>query len=132
MLKVGKIVYLLDKKTHAVVPCKIIEKIQSITETGETVKHVVRLPSEKSLTLETYKSPWFETIEGARTSLLESATALIDSTLEITRQKEEKYFPSQKALDEAVSPDVQTSEEDSVYVELENGQKAKVSLPEGL
>lgn len=132
MLKVGKIVYLLDKKTHAVVPCKIIEKIQSITETGETVKHVVRLPSEKSLTLETYKSPWFETIEGARTSLLESATALIDSTLEITRQKEEKYFPSQKALDEAVSPDVQTSEEDAVYVELENGQKAKVSLPEGL
>ena len=132
MLKVGKIVYLLDKKTHAVVPCKIIEKIQSITETGETVKHVVRLPSEKSLTLETYKSPWFETIEDARTSLLESATALIDSTLEITRQKEEKYFPSQKALDEAVSPDVQTSEEDAVYVELENGQKAKVSLPEGL
>ena len=132
MLKVGKIVYLLDKKTHAVVPCKIIEKIQSITETGETVKHVVRLPSEKSLTLETYKSPWFETIEDARTSLLESATALIDSTLEITRQKEEKYFPSQKALDEAVSPDVQTIEKDSVYVELENGQKAKVSLPEGL
>ena len=133
MLSVGNIVYLLDKGTHAVVPCKVIEKIQSITEAGETITHVVRLPNSKSLKLEEYKNPWFDTLDGARDFLLETATSLIDSTLDAAREKEEKYFPAVTVQHaEAVSPDSKSTSGDDVYVELENGQRAKISLPEGL
>ena len=94
---------------------------------------MVSPPNGKTLTLEEYKSPWFETIDDARTFLIESATSLIDATLDATREKEHKSFPSLTAQEsEAVSPESQPTDAQSVYVELENGQKAKVNLPGGM
>lgn len=132
MLKVGNIVYLLDKKTHAVVPCKIVEKIQSIKEAGETVSHVVQSPNGKTLTLEDYKSPWFESLDGARDFLIDAATSLIDTTLETTKAKEASTFAPTAQESEAVSPEGLPIENSVTYIELENGQKAKISLPDGM
>ena len=42
MIKVGNIVYLLDKKTHAIVPCMIVEQVNSISLEGETTHHIMK------------------------------------------------------------------------------------------
>tara|TARA_B100000131_G_C18028745_1_gene577535 strand:+ start:479 stop:877 length:399 start_codon:yes stop_codon:yes gene_type:complete len=131
MLKVGNIIYLLDKKTQGIVPCRVVERITSVSLEGETLTHIVESPTGKQVKIEDYKNPWFETMDSAREFLLNSATSLIDSTLEATRAAEEKYFKTSN-FDQIDQIDVSDNISDNeVTIELADGQKARVNLPEG-
>ena len=145
-LLVGDIVFVLDKKSHAVVPCQLVEIVTTQTIDGETKKHVVTTPrATKKFNLEDHKSPWFSTYESSREYLLNAATQLIDQTLERALKVAEESFQFslgssiKTGLDESerrnqdISADssMTIEENQEVYVEMA-GQKVKVTLPKEL
>ena len=152
MISVGSVVYLLDKKTHTVVPCQIVEQVKSITLEGEEIYHTVKTPNRKSLRLEDYSNPWFSDIDEAREFLLTAATSLIDTTIQKAKDTEEEYFPQaihplslsvseKEARQDTVTKKTKRrnskkeeakTEVNDITVDLGTGQKARVKLPEGL
>lgn len=149
MINVGSVVYLLDKKTHTVVPCQIIEQVKSTTLEGEEVYHTVQTPNQKTLRLEDYGNPWFAEIEEAREFLLTAATTLISATIQKAVAAEEEYFPQavhplEISIKETSkkSPDKKSGrrarkkatppEDNKVTVDLGEGKKVNVTLPEGM
>ena len=143
MIKVGNIVYLLDKKTHAIVPCMIVEQVNSISLEGETTHHIMKTPAGRKAKLEDFKSPWFQDIPSARDFLMEAAKNLVDETVEKANQiAAEAFGDNLSALEESNVNEndfvFYKSEEDSpvetssneVFVDLPNGQKARVSMPD--
>ena len=138
MIDVGKVIYLLDIKTQAVVPCMVVEQVKTITLAGEDVHHIVQIPSgQKKIKLENYKHPWFDSLDAARDHLLEMATSLIDKTIEKAAslanetfgEKDQQINLSQNILPAA--PIASSDAEESLMIDLGDGQRAKVSLPDG-
>lgn len=143
MLKVGAIVYLLDKKTQALVPCMVIEKVNSISLEGESTHHVVTSPAGKTLKIENYKSPWFETIDAAKTFLLDTAKKLIQDSANAALKVAKETFPSNESDKEIteITSNIDDNESsllledvrslsNNVIVDLGNGQTAKVTIPD--
>ena len=144
MLSVGKVIYLLDKKTHAIIPCMVIEKVSSVSLEGETVHHIITSPTGKKIKLENYKSPWFPSIEEARTFLVDTSMKLIDRVINDALEIADNSFKTAQVaspnLDEPLSDvyeEDNTIESDvesfanNVLVDLGNGQTAKVTLSSG-
>ena len=136
MISVGTVIYLLDNKTHTIVPCLVVEKVNSISLDGEKTHHILKTPSSKSLKLEDYKHPWFKTTDDAKTFLIDTATALVNRTIDKAKALEKDTFGEvlspQEAINKSKDDDENnyvTSQEESVFVELEDGTKAKVNIP---
>ena len=140
-ISVGDIVFVLDKQTRAVVPCQLVEIISSITQEGESIKHVVVTPSgKKKFVIENHGAPWFETHDKAHEYLKSAALKLVDDTMKKARKVASESFgidikDSQASISEQPvdAPEVQlnldTSE--SIFVDMA-GQKVRVSLPKEL
>ena len=145
MFDVGKIVYLFDRKNHKIVPCRVVEKINTISLSGESTHHMVQTPSKKTIKLEEYKGPQFSEISEAKSFLLEAAENLIDKTIEETLRIKSEVFPdaeqnfddislyeSTEASVSLPAPPVKEQVSDgTLVVDLPDGKKAKVSLPNG-
>lgn len=137
MLSVGEVIYLLDKKTQALVPCMVVEKVNSVSLQGETTHHVVKTPSGKTLKIEDYKSPWFNTIEDAKSFLMSAAKKLVEKSAESALKVAQEVFnlPSQDSSleppqDESILLQDAPVLTEEIVVDLGNGQKAKVTMPE--
>ncbi len=144
-LSVGDVVFVLDKKTHAVVPCQLVEIISSVTLDGETTNHVVVTPTgKKKFKLEDHASPWFSSFDEARSYLLAAATQLIDDTMARALESAKINFNYKKDLKSEEDQDNQLSEDsqeilpisteearDHLYVDMA-GQRVKVTLPDEL
>lgn len=144
MLKVGNIVYLLDKKGHTIIPCMIVEQINSISLEGETTHHMMNTPTGKKIKLEGISAPWFKSLNEAREFLLETAKNLVDATIDKTKKITNEAFGPQKENDftnEEFNPQKEmlhfkntqsgdiTDKTETVLIDLPDGQKARVTLP---
>ena len=141
-LVVGDIVFVLDKKTHAVVPCQLIERICSTTLAGEEVKNIASTPGGKKFTLEEYDAPWFESYDSANEYLRDAALKLVESTMNKAAMVAESSFgysilpktDSSTKEDNSEPETLQDSTEklnletENVFVDIE-GQRVKVSVP---
>lgn len=141
MLNVGEIVYLLDKKTQAVIPCMVVEKVNSVTLEGETTHHIISPPSGKKLRLENYKGPWFPTLDEARDFLIDTAKNLINATIEKAERVAVETFNLEPVgledhnVEENLGPtplssDAVSGSPEKVFVDLGDGQKVSVTLPD--
>lgn len=141
MLSVGEVIYLLDKRTHAIIPCMVVEKVSSVSLEGENTHHMIASPNGKKIKLENYKSPWFPNIEEARSFLIDTSMSLIEKVISDALQVASKSFE----ITEAISPEINSSLEEAyesnkkiedglenfannAIVDLGNGQTAKVTL----
>lgn len=142
-LKVSDIIFLMDRKSRDIVPCRIIERVATTTLEGESIHHIIQSASGENLKLEDYSSPWFSNLEMAREFLLESAKNLIDVSIDRASKARDEVFgteepdpqPSQTSdiadfLNNSAVP-VQEAP-DSVKIDLGNGQTASVTLPKGI
>lgn len=148
-LSVGDVVFVLDKKSQAVVPCQLVERISSVTLNGEDIKNIVSTPTGKKFTLEEYDSVWFESYDQAYDYLKKAAISLVDATMTRARDVCEKSFGYTISTDsdlqikeahdnheeasefkevENTSPTELSSETEEVFVDL-GGQKVRVTLP---
>lgn len=141
-LSVGDVVFVMDKKTQAVVPCQLVERISSTTLTGEEIKNIAATPSGKTFTLESYEAPWFSSYDEAYDHLKDAALSLVDATMKKAAKAAQKSFnvrSEQITFDEVRQqsaslstdkmPDPISSEQ--VYVDI-GGQQVKVTLPKEL
>jgi len=139
-LNVKDVVFLLDKKTQNLVPCRVVEIISSVSLDGEKTYHVVEAPNEKKIKLEVYKGPWFPSIEDAQSFLMDTASSIIQKTVDkALKAANEHYGLQNNAIsnesdfheDESMFNDVQISSE-RVKIDLGNGQVGNISLPDVL
>ena len=140
-INVGDLIYVLDIKTHTVVPCKIVEKVSSIKIGGEEVHHIAETPSGKNFKLENYKNPWFTTIEDSRDFLKSAAEKLIAGTIQRAQKIAESSFGetmknevlpgSSMSLEPLDEIEIQRLNK-NIQVDLGSGQIANVSLPSEL
>jgi len=138
MLNVKDVVYLLDKKTQTLVPCLVVEIISSVSIDGEKTYHIVESPAKKKLKLENYGNPWFSSIEEAQAFLMETASSIIQKTVDKAILSAKEVFgidssilaeQSDNSLDqESLFKDVQNDGE-HVKIDLGDGQIANVRLP---
>ena len=139
---VGNVIFVLNKETHSVVPCRIVEIVSSVTLKGQTTTHIVETPSgKKRIRLEDHDTPWFETFESAKEYLLSAANDLVDQTMERTLRVAQKSFgfelegqETKPELTEKLNLPQEAStdsESNSLYVDMA-GQKVKVTLPKEL
>ena len=149
-LSVGDIVFVLDKKSKAVVPCQLVERISSVTLAGENVKNIAVSPGGKKFKLEEYDAPWFENYETAYDYLRETALKLVDDTMKRALGSAEKNFgythqakpsvdlsalPEEKPAESNISQDDHDKsiddsllQSEQVFVDI-GGQQVKVTLP---
>ena len=140
-ITVGDIVFVLDKKTRAVVPCQLVEIISSITQEGESVRHVVVTPTgKKRFEIESHTAPWFETHEKAHEYLKTAALKLVDDTMKKAKKVAFESFgvdvegsisPVPEEVVGAPNAQLPLDGTDSIFVDMA-GQKVKVSLPKEL
>ena len=150
-LSVGKVVYVLDKKTHSVVPCQVVEVISSVTLDGEAVKNIVTSPSGKKIVLEDYNATWFESYEKAYDYLREAALELVSHTMRKASEvafssfgvrvdnhhQETDEKPQKSELDFQKLPENSEQNKgpdldpEQVFVDI-GGQQVKVTLPKEL
>jgi len=133
MLSVKDVVYLLDKKTQTLVPCLVVEIISSVSINGEKIYHIVESPAKKKLKLEDYTSAWFSSIDEAQKFLMNTATSIIQKTIDKATVAAANSFgvkqSEESQLNEGILfKNVQNAEE-RVKIDLGDGQIANVSLP---
>jgi hypothetical protein len=145
-LSVGNVVYVLDKKTQAVVPCQLVERISSVTLNGEVIKNIASTPSGKKFVLEEYVSPWFENYDLAHEYLRNAALDLVKNTMNKAKEVAIKTFGHDsfnsklEVKDNSQHADFNdsSSDENPTTLALENhdevlvdigGQQVKVTLP---
>ena len=142
---VGNVIFVLNRESHSVVPCRIVEIVSSVTLEGQTTTHVVEPPGgKKRIRLEDHDTPWFETFESAKEYLLTAANDLVTQTMnralkvaqksfgfelpDNENQKSDIKIPQNSEVVQSVTPDSENSE---LYVDMA-GQKVRVTLPKEL
>ena len=141
MLNVGEVIFLLDKKTQAIIPCMVVEKVSSVSLEGENIHHMITSPNGKKVKLENYKSPWFPNIEEARSFLVDTSMNLIERVISDALEVASKSFETTQAISPDLDPSLGTPYEtdnqikgqlenftNNVLVYLGDGQTAKVTL----
>ena len=125
---VGSIIYVLDSKTHALVPMQVVEEITKRTITGTEQQHIVRNSSGKCYTVEEMTSPVFNDLDTARAFLFETAEKLISVTVAKAQAEAEAKF-----TDTARTATGAPESKERIVVDLGNGQRANlnIQLPNG-
>ncbi len=140
-LEIQSLVFVLQSSPPKLIPGKIIEQIISRTVEGEQTKHVVQFSNKKTFVLEELKKPWFPSLADAKIYLEEEAEKLVNSVIGEAVSTSERLFGTKPELSESEEDvlsdlekqvDSKTLEEDEVYVDMGDGQKMKVTLPEVL
>ena len=133
---VGQLLFVLDTKSHSIIPAQVDEVIVSKTVKGETVQHKLAFPNGKKAVLEKMSAPWFVEIADAKSFLLSEAEKMIDKVVQNATVTAEKYFDSRTHVNQIEdvyqSPDQlipTTNDSDQLTVDLGDGRKAKVHLP---
>ena len=133
---VGQLLFVLDTKSHSIVPAQVDEVLVSKTVKGETVQYKLIFPNGKKAVLEKMTAPWFTDISGAKSFLLSEAEKMVDAVVKKAQESAEKNFSFEQPSNhtsEIYEPPVAVPElgaiDDEVTVDLGDGRTAKVSLP---
>ncbi len=135
---VGQLLFVLNSSTRSLMPAQVDEVVVSKTMRGETVQHVLMLTNGKKLILEKLGSPWFRELSDAKAYLLSEAEKMIDVVVDSAKEESEKHFDVPSLVLEPGyglkpdSPNPQEQHTQQLTVDLGDGRKARVSIPEEL
>ena len=77
-VNVGQVLYVLNSKSHSLLPAQVDEIVVSKTLRGETTQHILALQNGRKVALEDLKTPWFKELDAAKAFLLSEAEKMID------------------------------------------------------
>ena len=139
-LSVGQIVFLLTSKSSKVYPALVCEEIKKKSLSGETISHVVRLPTEdeREVELSMLDAEIFETIDSARETIIDRISNQVDEMLSNAISMSSVFSNDVINPDDNIktalsdtrsSPDdLDSSEEDYAIVDLGDGNIARMSV----
>ena len=113
-------------------PLQVVEEVVRKTIEGEEVSYTVRIDGETVQPLPK-NAEVFETIDQVRETLVKRATGAIDGMLSDAMQRAELTFGHKeiRSSKKQVAPVKKQQEKVETFVELPDGTKAKVNLPDG-
>ena len=136
--EVGSVLWIIHTDRPGLMAYRVVEEITKKTLEGELVQYLVQAatPKSKSVKLETIKGQIFEDSEEAKQKMIENATRAIDGMVVKIQGNVDKFFNS-KTEETIKQPSVTVVQSSSSelkpgyqWVELENGTKAQVKIPE--
>jgi len=132
--KIGDIVYILNpdpvKANQVLIPAKIEEQIITRNFNGEDVKHIVNLPDGKSYTLEKITDNVFSNLDDAKVYMMNQASQMISRVIDSCRSHASSAFGSIEETIDLGQEEFTKPDTDKVVIELPNGSKANVTIPE--
>ena len=137
-LTVGKIIYLINPNKLDVVPAQVFESVSKNTLEGIKKYHNVKLANGKVFCLEDSDAAYFSTTKEAKTHLLKQAENGINKILERAKEAGDNAFniasKEEIPLEELPPTPVvaEIEEENTVPVDMGNGQIVNVKLPKEL
>jgi hypothetical protein len=134
MYKVGQILYTVLEDKFKVIPLKVSEQIITKTLEGETINYKVIIPGKKKSKVDLSKvnNVW-DNQDKLREHLVSNAQNAVRDMLQETNRVIDRYFPEDNGVcKEESSGDIingdQNKEENSLFVDLGDGQKAKLNV----
>lgn len=141
MYKVGQILYTVLEDKFKVIPLKVSEQIITKTLDGETINYKVIIPGKKQSKVDLSKvnNVWDDQNK-LRDHLVSNAQNAVRDMLQETNRVIDRYFPEDNgACKEENTNDIingdqniingdQNKEENSLFVDLGDGQKAKLNV----
>ena len=136
--EVGDVLWIIHKDRPGLVAYRVIEEITKKTLEGEVVQYLVlpATPKPKQVKLESINGRIFQSKEEAKQALLENATKAIDVIVEKTqRLVDTMFFPNKSAESKKTTEMKVSSNEEALkpgyqWVQMEDGTKVQVKLPE--
>lgn len=126
---IGQVIYLLSNKNHKIVPAQIESVTTYEKIDGTYVCHTLNVPGyEGNPELESLDVTVYEASQHVRNAKLDILKSMLNSEMEtVDALANELVTPPVK---EAI-PDLDVTEQETVHhVQLENGMKARVHIPE--
>jgi len=130
MYKIGQVLWLVMTSTKSVTPVQVISKVTQENLDGVSVQHIVHDTSNTKHCIEKIKGHVFESPEEAESHLLLTASELITQLIALARESAKAFQP--KSDVEQPSNLKITEQDDRMVVELPDGTKARVNIPEAL
>ena len=143
--EVGSVIWVIHSDRPGLMAYQVIEEITKKDLDGENVHYIVRpaRPKAKSVQLSSIQGQIFLNSEEAQVVLLENATKAIDGIITKTQALVDKFFHPPKeeaAVSTPVRPKRKSSKKQKdeklpdgyAWVEMEDGKKVKMKIPEEL
>ena len=131
-LDIGKIVFVLTGSPPKLLPGRIIEQITSRKIAGEITTHIVEFSNGQNYTLEKIDKPWFSSLDSAKEYLTSEAQKMIDAVILEGSKRASDSFESSNSEDNREFKVEEPTPDEEVFIDLGDGKKARVTLPEGL
>lgn len=130
---VGDILWIVTSERPGLITGQVSEEIIKKTLKGEQKIYTVDLARGTKVirvTLDKIKGDIYSNASEAKAAMLKDAEGAIDELISYNNSNVEKYFTATGEKDTIVES--KNDSYDYEYVELENGQKAKVKIPKEL
>ena len=135
--EVGAVLWIIHTDRPGLMAYRVVEEITKKTLEGEQIQYLVQAatPKTKTVKLETIKGHVYEDSEEAKQKMIENATRAIDGMVVKIQGNVDKFFNG-KTEEPVKQPSVTTIQSSGElkpgyqWVELENGTKAQVKIPE--
>jgi len=141
MYEVGQVLYVLMTKEHTVIPVRVVEKILRRTIEGESISHIVELPtpSQNQVDLDKLGPGIYSSSSDAMSAMIENASSTIADIVKKAEHIAQSVFdvklPTNRSTDiiDEVSMPMQHSESDyQVQTPIEMGENIEVDLGHGI
>lgn len=151
MYQVGQVIYTVSEKNHKVIPLKVVEQVTTKTLEGEMTEYTVCLPSNKDesrFNLKRFKKI-YNSLEELKKQMISNANKAIDEMIKEGSELEEEFFKKdlknldsskkeedlkkisdtkEKSIENINDKKSYKSNNDSVKIDLGNGQVGKINL----
>lgn len=134
MYSVGQILYTVLTDKQIVVPVKVVEQVTVKTLEGEKTDYKLQLPNNKNQKVNIDKfTNLYEDIESVENYLTSNAKLAIEKMIKDANTLNFQFFGEEEKIDACnieTSSDIinQDHTQDSLKIELENGQKANINI----
>ena len=136
--EVGSVLWIIRTDRPGLMAYRVVEEITKKTLEGEQIQYLVQsaTPKSKTVRLDQIKGNIFEDSEEAKQKMIENATRAIDGMVVKIQNNVDKFFNGKKEepIKQDPAPQIQSSSSKLKpgyqWVELEDGTKAQVKIPE--
>ena len=139
--EVGAVLWIIHTDRPGLMAYRVVEEITKKTLEGEQIQYLVQAvtPKLKIVQLETIKGQVFEDSEEAKQKMIENATKAIDGMVRKIQHGVDQFFSNKESevIKQSPSPKIQSSSKSELkpgyqWVEMEDGNRVQVKLPESL
>lgn len=136
--EVGSVLWIIHTDRPGLMAYRVVEEITKKTLEGEQIQYLIQpaTPKSKTVKLETIKGHVYSDSEEAKMKMIENATKAIDGMVIKIQSNVDRYFngKTEESIKQPSVSKIQSSptklKNGYQWVELEDGSKAQVKIPE--